>query len=350
MRVYAHILTWNEKDYLEDLFESLEAQTYQNLVVRVFDNGSTDGSPQFIREKYPRALAGRHAKNLGFAGGHNQLLEHTMSRIQDDDEESAVLFLNADLILQPTAVEEMVKAIKSSNSISVIQPKLLRCFYENAGDESLRTTVKSDIIDSTGLTPWKGWRFTDRGAGEVDRGQYDLKKTLFGASLAMALIKKEALQDIRYQKEWLDAEFFTYKEDCDLAMRLARKGHQTRFAPKAVAYHYRGMYGKEKQSLKDRLKNRRTQRPFFAALSTRNQALMLIKNLALSTAIIHAPWIILGQGGRMMYGAIFEPETRRRLLQIGKLLPKMLKKRRHIFKNKRTSEAELRTYVGQKST
>jgi hypothetical protein len=82
-----------------------------------------------------------------------------------------------------------------------------------------------------------------------------------------------------------------------------------------------------------------------AALATRNQLFVLIKNLSLWGFILAAPWLLFHEGGRVVYGLVFEPETRRRLLGSWSLWGKMLKKRRAVMNLAKLSEADIRHYV-----
>jgi hypothetical protein len=105
------------------------------------------------------------------------------------------------------------------------------------------------------------------------------------------------------------------------------------------------MFGEEKRTLWKRLKDRRKQRPFFAALATRNQLFVLVKNLTLVEAILCLPWIVFGEGGRVLYGFLFEPETRKTLWSFPRLLPSMLRKRRATRALAKEPSAVLRAYV-----
>ena len=342
MHVYIHIIAWNERDYLPALLESLSNQTYKNFTIRLLDNGSTDGTYEFIQQSCPRNLVVRNNKNLGFAEGHNQLIRFTLDRAPEG-EQAAILLANADMLIEPDAIEKMVKSFEKN--IGVIQPKIYRAFGENIGDEYLGETVKSDIFDTTGLSVSKSWRMTDRGAGDMDSGQYDSKLDLFGPGGAMFMITMDAVRDVMLDNDFFDSDFFAYREDCDLAWRLQKRKWKTVFVPGAVIYHYRGMYGAEKQTWIQRLKNRKGQNPFFASYSTRNQLFVLIKNLTFVDFILGLPWIILHEGGRVLYAFFFEAQTRKRLLHALVLIPKMHKKRRKILKRQLKPESQIRKYV-----
>lgn len=347
MRVIVHMLVWNDRRYLPDVFASLDAQEFRDFTVRVLDNGSTDESYAWLREHHPHAVVARNVRNLGFAPGHNQLMRYTFEHMAPEEaENAAILLVQPDMLADPRMLREMVAALEADPTIDAVQPKLYRAYGEHPGDEALEETVKSDILDTTGLRVGKGWRMSDRGAGEIDVGQYDAQRDVFAPTGTCALFRARAVYDVLVGGEFYDGDFHTYREDCDLAWRWRRAGHRTAFIPRAKAWHYRGMYGAERQSLWQRLKNRRGQRPYFAALATRNQLFVLLKNLTWADALRSLPRIVFHEGGRVAYGLLFERETRKVLLSVPRLLPAMLRKRKMAKALWREPAAVLRAYVG----
>lgn len=343
MHVSVNILTWNDLRYLPELFASIQAQTHSDMTVRVLDNGSNDGSVAYIMEHHPHWLAVRNTKNQGFAGGHNQLVRIALERFHGSPAEHAILIANSDMVFAPNLIEELVKTLEEHPEIDAVQPKILRAFAERGEVDADAT--KSDVLDTTGMAVHKGWRMADRGAGEMDRGQYDDACEIFAPTGTMMLIRATALADVLIDGEMFDGEFFTYREDCDFAWRFRRAGHRSLFAPTAKVHHYRGMYGEEKRGLLQRLRDRRKQRPFFAALSTRNQLFTLMKNITLAEAFFAAPWIVFHEGGRVLYGCIAEAETRKALIKAPLLLLSMWRKRRKTLALARTPSVEIRAYV-----
>ena len=344
MHVSINILTWNDRRYLPELFASIRSQTHTDFTVRLLDNGSSDGETvQYILQEEPHWLVARNTKNAGFAGGHNHLVKIALDRYQGDPANHAVLIANPDMIWDASVVAELVKTLEEHPEIDAVQPKLLRAYSERGDAES--DTVLSDVLDTTGMTIHKGWRMADRGAGEMDAGQYDNKTDIVAPTGTMFLIRATALREAMIEGEIFDGEFFAYREDCDFALRFRRAGHRSLFVPSARAHHYRGMFGAEKRSLWKRLTDRKAQRPFFAALSTRNQLFVLFKNLPVFEMIRSAPWILFHEGGRVLYGFVFEKETRKVLLRAPLLIPSMFRKRAATLALARVSMHELRLYV-----
>src|SRR3990167_4280774 len=219
--------------------------------------------------------------------------------------------------------------------------KLLRAFGENLGDEVFKQTVRSDLLDSVGLNPHRNYTVTDRGAGELDKGQYDTEEFVFGISGALVLFRASSLEDVRYEDEILDHHFFAYKEDVDLAWRLQQAGWDALYVPRAVAYHYRGMYGPEKSGLWQRLRNHRSKSSLRNFFSTRNHWLMLVKNMRGYHAFLALPWIGFYEGGRLVYVLLFERSGFRTIKETVMLLPLMWKKRKQMSKHMKRSAKDI---------
>lgn len=329
--------------FLPDLLKCLSEQTFGNFNVLIIDNGSTDGVETFVKEKYPNITVLRNARNLGFSGAHNQGIRYALEHIDKDKLTSSfILVLNPDILLPPTFLETLMNAALQNQNVGAFGVKLRRAFGENVHDEILQETIKSDLLDSTGLRMYKNHTCADRGAGEMDKGQYDDKREVFGISGALVLYRASALQDARFEDEFFDEDFFAYKEDVDLAWRLQKLGWDAMFVPEAVAFHYRGMYGKEKAGIIERLKNRRGKSRMRSYYSNRNHWLMIFKNLSFSDLLLNSYRIFLQELGRLLYTFLFETKNMLAFFDAIKLFPIMLKKRAWIKKHQKRSAKDLR--------
>ena len=347
MQVILNILTWNDRRYLPDLFVSLDQQTYNEFTVRVLDNGSSDGALEYLKQHHPQCLVARNVRNQGFAGGHNQLIRFALERWQGEDlADKAIVVANADTILDDRLVEELVVALEADPGLGAVQPKILRAFANVTTDDGLEQDVRSDVIDTTGLTLGKNWRLEDRGRGIIDKGQYDDQTDVIGPAGVLAMYRASALAEVMIDGEVFDDDFFAYREDGDLALRLRKAGWRTRFVPSAKAHHYRGTHHADKRSKWQRFRDYRQQRPFALALNTRNQLLLLLKHLTLFDALRYGPFIALSEFPRQIYGLFFEPQTRRALLATPFLLLKTLRKRKQVFALVKESPAIIRSYIG----
>lgn len=344
MYVSINIVSWNDRRYLPELFSAIRSQTHKDFSVRILDNGNPDGEAlQYIMQNEPHWLAVRNTKNVGFACGHNQLARLAMERYAGDPAEHAILIASSEMDWSPTMLEELVKVLEEHPDVDAVQPKIFRAYSERGDVES--DAVKSDILDSTGMIIRKGWRTADRGAGEMDKGQFDGKTDIFGPAGTLFLVRATAVTETMVFDEMFDGDFFLYREDVDFAIRFRRAGHKTRFAPAARAHHYRGMFGTEQQSLWQRFRNRKMHRSSVASLAIRNQLFALFKNLTFGELLRSFPWILLYDGSRVLYGMITESETRRVLLRMPLLFPSMFRKRQAVKTMSRVPMHELRQYI-----
>ncbi len=344
-RVSLNIVTWNGLRYLPELLESIDAQTFRDFTVRMIDNGSDDGTVEYLAEQRPDIMLVRNVKNHGFAAGHNQAMRFALDRWDEADQEMQyVLCCNQDIILTPDFLKRLVQEADTNLKAGAFCGKLLRAYGENLNDDALKETVQSERIDSTGLRANRWRRFTDRGAGEMDEKQHDQERELFGVSGALALYRASVLSDTKLGKDYFDEDLFSYREDVDLAWRMQTHGWSARYVPQAVAYHWRGIYGKEKAGPFSRIRDRRKKRPFFAALSTRNQWIVLLKNEHWLNAILSLPLVVSLEIARLGYIVIFEPRSLWIVPSFFKLLPRTLRKRWTIAKNRRSKASDIRKW------
>ena len=109
------------------------------------------------------------------------------------------------------------------------------------------------MLDSCGIGLTQGHHFFDIGQGKKDEGQFDGTKEIFGASGALAVYRKSALNTVCYvspegRREYFD-ELLHYKNDVDLSYRLQWAGQKCLFIPSVRVYHDRQVDTKKRKSL-----------------------------------------------------------------------------------------------------
>ena len=108
---------------------------------------------------------------------------------------------------------------------------------------------RSNIIDSTGVYFTRNMRHLDRGAEEIDRGQYDRVQYVFAATGAAVMFRREFIDAVSVDGEFFDEEFFSFREDGDLAWRAQLMGHKFLYTPNAVAWHVRRVTPERRKDL-----------------------------------------------------------------------------------------------------
>ncbi|MCF7917748.1 glycosyltransferase family 2 protein [Candidatus Gracilibacteria bacterium] len=277
-RITVGVITHNSEDYLEPCLNSLLAQDYENMEIVVLDNDSEDHTIDALEEKFPDIKFIESQENLGFAKSHNEILRQS--------ECDFYACVNIDMIFEPNFVSELVKSIEQKPIFGSSGGKVKRWDFE-AYQKSLkgaRELGKTNFIDSAGIRILKSHRFEDMGQGDVDYGQYDHPREIFGVSGAAVLYRRKALEDVAFlnengEKEYFDESMFMYKEDIDLAYRFQWAGWKCHYTPHAVAYHDRTIPAIGRRAL-DIVRNRSRKSTFVNRLSYLNHQILLEKNFS----------------------------------------------------------------------
>jgi len=327
------------KSCLESVFNQtvLEEKDYEiKVAVNVVDNGSEDGTVDFIKRNYPQVHVLKNINNLGFARGYNQAIKMCQA--------DWTLVLNVDVVLDPDFLKKIFSAIKNSqDKVGSFGGKILR--IETLREESgLSKVVKSNKIDSCGLEVKKSRQVKNIGEGEVDRGQYDDLSQVFGFSGACVLYRREALEDVKFREEYFDEDFFAYQEDYDLSYRLQLYGWQSTFVPGAKAYHFRSARQSANKffEIKKIVESRRQRSRLINYHSYKNHLFVLLKNEIGENFWRHFIFIFWYELRKFVFLLLFEQETLKALGQFFKLLPRMLLKRKIIMSRRKVTAKYMR--------
>jgi GT2 family glycosyltransferase len=174
-----------------------------------------------------------------------------------------VLTLNPDVLLLPNFIQTLVDAANFDPTIGSCCGKLL------AMSSTFEIPAKP-LVDSTGIYFNPMLRHLDRGSQEVDNGHYLQYEYVFGATAAAALYRREMIDDIAFDGEFFDSDFFVYREDADVAWRAQLMGWKCIYVPYARGYHVRKVLPG----------NRRALPPEINMHSVKNRFLMRIKNIS----------------------------------------------------------------------
>lgn len=218
------ITTYDSLRTLPACLSSLSEQVYRPLQVIIVDNASRDGTRDWLRRIEDRQQVFYNETNVGFAAAQNQAMRHARGEW--------LLSLNPDVILSSNFISELVSTGEKDARVGSVCGKLLR-WHPHANPE------RTQIIDSTGIYFLRNLRHLDRGAGELDRGQYHQPEYVFGATAAAALYRRKMIEDISVDGQFFDEDFFAYREDADVAWRAQLLGWRCLYTPRAVGWHVR---------------------------------------------------------------------------------------------------------------
>jgi len=251
------VVNWNGIKFIQDCLASLERQTWKNREFILVDNGSKDGSSEYMQrwaERVPNAQVILLPRNAGFCEANNRAFAKAGGEW--------IALLNNDAIAEPDWIEALVRHGDPSRRLGMLGSKIL--FAEPDG-----------VIDKAGhLIYWDGQN-RGRGTMERDVGQFDREEEILWPDACAALYHRRIFEETG----GFDETFFAFGDDADLGMRARLLGWKAWYVPDAVVHHRHsataGVYS-----------------PLKIMLVERNRLLLAIKNFSLPLLLSNPFWSI----------------------------------------------------------
>lgn len=304
------ILNWNGLENTKECLNSLKKSS-ADFKIFLVDNGSKNNEGEILKKEYGDfIILIQNNKNLGFTQGNNIGIEYALK----DPEIKCVLALNNDTTVEPNFIEKALEKFNDSK-IGMVAPKTMNYYQRNK-------------IDNLGIQLTKG------GLSFNIKSVEATIQNLFCPCGASAFYSRELLETLKKEDGcYFDPDFFAYAEDLDLGFRARLKGFKCVLTADSIVYHKVSASTKIMSNLA-------------VYYTYRNIMWVLIKNLPVSLFLKYLPKIIAGQlaiillwiiRGKplLIFRAYFNALTG---------LPKMLKKRIIIQKNKKISNRDLNKY------
>ena len=220
MQTLIVVLNWNSREMTRECLHSLLAMEGDSFKILVIDNGSRDGSVEYLRAAFPQIEVKANGRNLGFAAGCNVGMKQALAENFD-----YVLLVNNDTIVDPGMLCELLKQADENKKAGIVSPKI---YYFNP----------PDAIWWVGGT-YSGWtglaKHIDLKAR--DTGKYDTPRNLDWATGCVMLLRVDALRTAGL----FDEQIFGNGEDVDLSLRMRKLGYVVRYAPAAKVWHKEGI-------------------------------------------------------------------------------------------------------------
>jgi GT2 family glycosyltransferase len=243
------ILNWNGLGFLKKFLGTvIKHSADEKTVICVADNGSTDGSPEWVAANHHDVKLILLDKNYGFAGGYNLAIDQIEARY--------FVLLNSDIEVTAGWLRPLVNFMDNNPDAASCQPKILSY---NQKDQFEHAGAAGCFIDKYGYPYCRGRIFNKI---EKDTGQYNSEIEVFWSSGACMIVRGEAWKKCG----GFDASFFAHMEEIDLCWRFNKAGYRVCFIPDSVVYHVGG------GSLP-------YNSPFKTYLNFRNSLFLLYKNL-----------------------------------------------------------------------
>ena len=224
-RVAVLVLNWNGKELLGSCLPPLLAQDYPNYEITVVDNGSTDGSVDYLAADFPGVRILENGDNLGFAGGLNAGMRQTAGDL-------LVLLNNDVIVLGNDWLRQLIAPFQHDQGVGIAGCKLYfpgGKILQHAGARLTYPLAYSMHI----------------GYLEEDTGQYDEQADVDYITGAVIAVRQEVINRVGL----LDESFWPiYYEEVDLCYRVRAAGYRVLYVPGAAAIHNESAtYGKVRE-------------------------------------------------------------------------------------------------------
>jgi GT2 family glycosyltransferase len=202
---------WNGRNWLPECLDAIARQERAPDEVIVIDNGSADGSLEYLQARHPAVRVHALGANTGFAHAANCGLAVATG--------SFVALVNTDVVLAPDWLRRVAAALEGDPAAASIACKML-------------SLDRPDVVYDAGDILRRDGACEQRGRFGRDDGRWDVPGEVFGACAGAALYRRDAALEVG----GFDERYFAYLEDVDLALRLHLAGWRCRYEP-AVALH-----------------------------------------------------------------------------------------------------------------
>lgn len=297
--ISAIIVNWNDKQVTAACIRSLEKQDCEPVEIIVCDNGSTDGSVDFLKSNFPHVRLIENKDNLGFGPALNHGLKIAKG--------NHLIFLNNDLVLAPDCLRLLSIALDSNPWIGGTVPKIL---FEN----------KSGRINSFGVDIHYTGIACPHLFDAADSPNMKPYETACGGIFMFPRTVYEATQGF-------DPDLFLYHEDHDLSWRIRLLGYRIETCPQAVMRH---QYKFNKGVFK-----------YYS--SEKNRLVLLLKNYRWKTLLLITPALLAVEAAQWAH-AIMNGWFGLKLKSYFEVcvgLPGILKKRSQVQSTRQVNDREI---------
>jgi len=217
------ILNWNGIEYLKMFLEKVINYTVNDeTALYVADNGSTDGSTEWITSNCTNVRLILLEKNYGFAGGYNLAFRKIDARY--------FVLLNSDIEVTEGWLQPLISYMDDNPGVASCQPKVLsyckKDHFEYSG-------AAGGFLDKLGYPLCRGRILYEV---EKDIGQYNSQADIFWSTGACMAVRSQAWAECG----GFDPDFFAHMEEIDLCWRFHKSGYRVSYVPQSVIYHVGG--------------------------------------------------------------------------------------------------------------
>jgi GT2 family glycosyltransferase len=205
------IVCYNNEADLGTCLSSVCDQSLDDYEVIVVDNGSTDGSVQYVRDHHPEVRLVENESNRWFTGGNNDGVAAARGEY--------LAFVNPDVAVEPDWLEELIRPLRDDESVGLSTSRIVRY------GEPDRLNACGNVAHYTGLGFCRG----------LDDGPkaYSTQESVPAVSGCSFAVRRSVYEEVG----GFDELFEMYYEDLDLSWRVQLAGYDIVTAPESVLYH-----------------------------------------------------------------------------------------------------------------
>ncbi|MFH1454660.1 MAG: glycosyltransferase family 2 protein [Armatimonadota bacterium] len=212
------VLSWNNKNLLNNILLSLRNTDYSDFNITVVDNGSTDGSQNMVEKEFPSMEIIKNKENLGVGRGFNTGIKQALK----EKKYKYICLIDQDLTVEKNTLKELVKLMEENPSAGLAGPKVINADYPHV---IMETGAKIDW-EKTTSAPFQKGKLDDPHEERIFKADY--------IPLGCAtLMRTEALNKVGLLKEG----YFYLWEDIDWGMRFKESGYKVLATTKARVLH-----------------------------------------------------------------------------------------------------------------
>ncbi|MEQ9618059.1 MAG: glycosyltransferase family 2 protein [Deltaproteobacteria bacterium] len=211
------IVTWEKREDVLNLLNTLKNLDYDNYDIVVVDNASTDGTAEAVKEAFPGVHIIVNPENLGGTGGFNTGIKYALGK----GVYKYLWLLDNDVEVDSRALSELVRVLESSEEIAV------------AGSAMYDLTDKDKFLEAGYFIDLTKGRFHDDKKSIPDNARGKEFFIVDSISSCSLCVSAEAILDVGI---W-DENYFIYCDDVDWNIRFGEKGYKVASVPGSRIWH-----------------------------------------------------------------------------------------------------------------
>lgn len=231
-------VTWNSKDLIGEQIRSVFAGCKDiSCELIVVDNGSTDGTVEYVKKEFPNVTVIANEKNMGFGAANTQGVDVSSGEY--------LLFLNPDMRVEEGSLDTILDWMKKHEDVGVVSPKLV----DEHGKLNMEATPRRfpRLWEQVALILKLPHLFPSLlDAYHMKGFDGDLEQEVDSVRGSFVLMRKEIVDKLGWA--W-DPRYFIWYEDVDICREVKRLGYKVMYTPVITCVDYIGQSFKKRTTL-----------------------------------------------------------------------------------------------------